>query len=84
MNNVIMRKLVLTTNYQPLAPGSLVGSVAISAPPTNTANVIFQGDDGSEVPWVPGEWHRFQHVDLSTIRVKGTAGDIITINGGTW
>ena len=44
MNNVIMRKLVLTADYQPLAPGRLVGSFTISAPPNNEDDAIFLGD----------------------------------------
>jgi hypothetical protein len=84
MHNVIMRQIAVTAQYQPLASQPLVGSVTISAPPSNAQNVLFLGDDGSDVPWVPGEWHDFQRVDLSKIRVKGTAGDTITIIGGTW
>jgi hypothetical protein len=67
-----------------LVSASLVGSVTISSPPTNAAVVYFLGDDGSDVPWVPGEWHSFRSIDLAAVRVKGTAGDVVTINGGTW
>ena len=84
MNNFVMRKIDVTADFEPLVSTSLIGSVNISTPPDNAGNVIFQGDDGSEVPWVPGEWHEFRSVDLSTIKVKGTAGDMVTIVGGTW
>ncbi len=88
MNNVIMRKLVLTADYQPLAPGRVVGSFVISVPPKNTNDAIFLGDEGAEVPWVPGEWHEFNRVNLAEIKVKGTpgggGGDIVTVIGGTW
>ena len=84
MNNIVMRKLVVSGSYRPLVAGSLVASVTISAPPTNAGDVTFLGDDGSEVPWVPGEWHDFRSVDLGSIRVKGTAGDIVTVVGGSW
>lgn len=84
MNNVIMRKIVVTAEYQPLASQQLIGSVTISTPPDNQATVFFKGDDGSDVPWVPGEWHDFRSIDLSAIQVKGTAGDVVTIVGGTW
>jgi len=84
MNNTIMRKITVTSSYQPLSPGRLVGSVTISTPPGNGGNVTFLGDDGSDVPWVPGEWHAFRSVDLAAIQVKGTAGDVVTIVGGTW
>jgi hypothetical protein len=46
--------------------------------------VFFQGDDGSDVPWVPGEYHAVYRVDLSRILVKGTPGDQVTVIGGTW
>jgi len=84
MNNVVMRKITVTGDYQPLISGSLVASVTISTPPTNAGNVLFKGDDGSDVPWVPGEWHEFRSVELATIQVKGTSGDVVTLVGGTW
>ena len=84
MNNVIQRTVSVTGSYAPLVASSLIGSVTISCPPTNAAMVYFLGDDGSDVPWVPGEWHWFNRIDLRDIQIKGTAGDKITIVGGTW
>jgi len=84
MNNTIMRKLVLTGDYQPLATKRVVGSFNISAPPSNADDAIFLGDEGDDVPWVPGEWHTFRHVNLAEIQVKGTPGDVVTVVGGTW
>ena len=84
MNNVTMRTLVLTGDYQPLAAQRVVGSFTISAPPSNADDAIFLGDEGANVPWVPGEWHEFNRVNLAEIKVKGTPGDIVTVVGGTW
>lgn len=84
MNNVIMRKLVLTTAYQPLAAARVIGSFVISAPPSNADDAIFLGDEGEDVPWVPGEWHEVNRVNLAEVQVKGTPGDIVTVVGGTW
>ena len=84
MNNVVMRKITVTADYQPLVSGSLVASVTISTPPTNSANVLFKGDDGSDVPFVPGEWHEFRSIDLAGIQVKGSPGDVVSMVGGTW
>lgn len=85
MNNVIMRKVVVAASFLSLTTKeSEVASAEISAPPTNSGPVFFLGDDGSEVPWVPGEYHQFQHVDLAGIKVKGNPGDLVTIVGGTW
>jgi len=84
MNNIVMRKITVTADYQPLVSGSLVASVTISTPPTNSGNVLFKGDDGSDVPWVPGEWHEFRSIELASIQVKGTPGDVVTVVGGTW
>lgn len=84
MNNIIMRKLILTADYQPLAAERVVGSFTISAPPDNTGDAIFLGDEGADVPWVPGEWHEFNRVNLAEISVKGTPGDVVTVVGGTW
>ena len=84
MNNFIMRKIDVTGSYQPLVTDSLVGTVTISCPPTNTTPVQFKGDDGSDVPWLAGEWHELHSVDLAEIQVKGTPGDVVTIVGGSW
>ena len=84
MNNVVMRKIVVTGSYQPLSAQSLIASVTISTPPTNAGTVDFLGDDGTDVPWISGEWHELRSVDLSQIKVKGTPGDVVTVVGGTW
>jgi hypothetical protein len=86
MNNVILRKVVVTTAWQPLSPSKLVASVTISTPPTNAATVLFRtkGEPAHEVPWVPGEWHDFKRVNLADIEVKGAANDLVSVTGGTW
>ena len=84
MNNIIMRKIVVSENYTPLAAKQTVVTVTISAPPTNAGNVFFKGDDGSDVPWASAEWHTFRRVNLADIEVKGTVGDVVTLVGGTW
>jgi len=40
--------------------------------------------DGTDVIWIRGEWHTMIRVDLSTIYVKGTPGDVVFVVGGTW
>jgi hypothetical protein len=84
VNSTIMRRIEVATDYQPLSETPLVGSFEISAVPTNAATVFFRGDDGSDVPWMPGEYHAVYRVDLSRILVKGTPGDQVTVIGGTW
>lgn len=84
MNNTIMLKIDVTAEWQPLSATPLVCSCTISTPPDNAGDVLFKGTNDSEMPWVPGEWHEFRSVDLSGIQVKGTAGDAVTVVGGTW
>lgn len=83
-NNVLMRKVVVTGAYQPLASETTVVTVTVSALPSNSGTVYFKGDDGSDVPWIPGEWHELRGVDLAQIQIKGTPGDVVTVVGGTW
>ena len=83
-NNVLMRKVVVTDAYQPLTAASTVVTVTVSALPSNAGQVYLRGDDGSDVPWIPGEWHEFRSVDLAEIEIKGTPGDVVTVVGGTW
>ncbi len=84
MNNVLMRKIVVTPAYQPLVAQPLIVTVEISALPSNAAPVFFRGDDGSDVPWIAGEYHTLKSIDLAGLQIKGTPGDAITIIGGTW
>jgi len=84
MNNTIMRQIDVTADYQPLVADRLVATVTISCAPDNADVVYFLGDDGSDVPWRPGEWHSVHRVDLSEIQIKGTVGDTVTLVGGTW
>jgi len=84
MNNFVIRKVTVTTSYLPLVSTKLIASVTISCPPTNTGNVLFKGDDGTDVPWMPGEWHEFLSVNLNEMQIKGNSGDSVTVIGGTW
>jgi len=84
MNNVIMRAVTVTSSYRPLVAGQMIATAVVSCPPANAAPVFFKGDDRSDVPWVPGEWHQFKGVDLGGILVKGTDGDTVTVVGGSW
>jgi len=84
MNNVLMRKIDGTGAYAALADTQTVITVTISCPPANASNVLFQGDDGSEVAWIPGEYHTLERVDLAAIQAKIAIGDTLTLVGGTW
>ena len=85
MNNVVMRTIPLTAAFQPLSAKTVeVASVDITAPPSTQHAVVFQGDDGSDVTWIPGEFHIFWRVNLGEIRVRGVPGDVLTLIGGTW
>ena len=86
MNNVILRKVTVTAEWQPLSPSRLVASVTISALPGNTSDVAFRTVDepGHEVPVAAGQSHEFKRIDLSRLMVSGEAGDVVTVVGGTW
>ena len=85
MNNVVLRTIPLTVDFQALSSQAVeIASVDVTAPPANQHTVIFAGDDGSEVAWIPGEYHTFLRVNLGAIRVRGTPGDVLTLVGGTW
>lgn len=84
MNNIIARKVNVTAQFAPVVSGTLVGTVTLTALPSNAANVILLGDTGNQVPLVPGEWHTFISVNLADIQVKDAVGDAITVIGGTW
>lgn len=85
MNNAVVRKLVLTTQYQPLSPNSgEVLSVTVRLPSSNKKEALFLSDDGSEVPWDPGSQFELKRVSLAQLMVKGRAGDLVVLAGGSW
>jgi hypothetical protein len=85
MNNLVQRVIAVTDDWQPASPlQSEVASVDVLALPTNAAPVEFLGDQGQPVPWQPGEWHSFPRINLADLKVRGQAGDRITVVGGTW
>ena len=85
MNNIVMRKFVVSAAYAPLTVKDVeVASVEVSTPPSNAGPVLFKGDDGSDVPWIAGEFHSFQRVNLADLKIKGTPGDVVTVVGGSW
>ena len=84
MNNIIARKVTITANYAALSSDTDdIGTITITSPASNSGNINIQGDAGGDTPIVPGEWHKFENVRLSDIKVKGTADDILTIIGNT-
>jgi len=83
MNNTLLKQIDVTADWQALSSVSLVASVTISAPPTNAGNVLLRNGEG-QVEMIPGEWQAFHHVNLAELEIKGTAGDVVTIVGGTW
>lgn len=81
MKQAIIRKQVVTEEYVALSTTRLVASVDISCLPANTGNVLFKVGDDENIEWIPGEWHHFENIDLSTIQIKGTADDEVTVVG---
>ena len=85
MNNVILRTIPLSPEFRTLSPKDVeVATIDVTAPPGNQQPVIFAGDDGSEVAWIPGEYHVLVRVNLGAVRVRGALGDVLTLVGGSW
>jgi len=84
MNNTIMRSIAMQAAYARLSDTRVVGTVTLTSALGNAATVYLKGDTGDDVPLAPGEWHTFERINLAAIEAKGTAGDILTVVGGTW
>ncbi len=83
-NNLILRRVEVTPEFRPLSATTLIGTVDLSTPPFNAGPVFLKGDDGGEVEMVPGEAHQLVRVDLRDVWVRGDAGLVVTVIGGTW
>lgn len=82
MSELVSRKFAVNSHFRPIVTTRMILTCELVAAPDNLATVYLQGDDGSEVPLVPGQFHSLFGVDLNTVKVKGTAGDFVLIVGG--
>ena len=83
-NNLILRRIEVTPEWKPLSPIPLVGTVNVSAPPTNSGPVFIRAGAGEEVHFVPGEYHNWIRVALDQVEVRGNESDVLTLVGGSW
>ncbi len=85
--SIIARKMVLTSAFATVETESCFGSVTVTASPDNQDVVLIDSDDavGDDVPLQPGEFHRFEDIDLATLKIKlgpaGAANDYVTVLG---
>ena len=83
-NNVVLKMIELTDQFQPLSAVPLVASITLSAPPANSGAVTLRTPAGAEAEMIPGEWHTLYRVNLARLEVRGSAGDMLSMVGGTW
>lgn len=84
MNNVIIRKVNLTNQFQRLATTKIVGNFTFRAGSTGSGAVLLRADDGSQdVNLDRAVQFTLNGVDLSDIQAKGNVGDFIVIIGST-
>lgn len=79
--NLVLRTITLTASYVPLSDAVLVADFVVTALDTNAGPCFFAGEDGSDVKVAVNNWFEFRGVDLAQLRMKGTAGDKVTIIG---
>lgn len=82
MRNPIIRRVAVTTEWQPLAPTHTVGSFQIRPNGASSPSLVMRGDDGvSEIPFERGTSFVLERVSLADIYVKGVVGDFIYVVG---
>ena len=84
-DNIIIKTITLTADWQAISETPLVVSAELSVPPGNAHNVTVRTSTrpADEAVWIPGEYHRFFRIDLSEFQVKGEPGETITVIGET-
>lgn len=80
---LISLRVVLADSYIPLSSTTLVGSVTITNEGSHTAYLVGSTETYADIELGTGKQIRLNGVDLSTIQVKGTAGEIVTVIGQT-
>jgi hypothetical protein len=80
-NRVIAISVTLASGYAALSATALVADVEITSISTNADAYILGSDGTTHVIWKAGQTHTFVGVDLASIQMKGTAGNVVTIIG---
>jgi hypothetical protein len=77
------RVITLTTSYVAVSAATDIVTGTLEVAAGNSGTTYIRGDDGSANVILPkGVPFPFSGVDLSTVYLKGGAGDIVTIIGG--
>ena len=82
-NNVIIRRINLGGNFQPLAAESTIGRFTFYVPSGANAIVLLSDDQTTEVPLARSQQFTLDGVDLAEIKAKGSLGDYLVVIGSS-
>lgn len=83
MGNPIIRRVNLSSTFEPLASERTIGNFAVRVPANASAIVLLCDDGLTQLPLDRSQQFSFEGVDLSEIRAKGTLGDFLMVIGAT-
>lgn len=83
MRNLVLFTAELTDSDKELSPSPLVATFTIAASHKNTSDMTLSDGKAAEVLVPPGGQYRFERVDLSSLLVRGKAGETVYVVGHT-
>jgi hypothetical protein len=84
MKNLIIRKVTLSSTYQPLASAPTRGTFTLRSPSAGSGTIQLRGDIGaSDVPFERGAQVFLERVNLADIYAKGGVGDYVIVVGSS-
>jgi hypothetical protein len=83
VRNVVLLKVELEEEPQPLSQTRLVATFTLVASEKNTQDAVLTDGKGTEIDLPAGRQFRFERVDLSELLVKSKAGEVVFVVGHT-
>lgn len=82
---MVCKKITLAVGYAAASATAVMGTVDMLAAADNVGVAYIRGDDGvTDVPIPKGVSFPLHGVDLSTVFLRGTPGDVVVLIGGTF
>jgi hypothetical protein len=78
----LFRTIEVGDEWQPLSETSLIAKFEVLTPPSNSSNVLIRRvGETDQAAMIPAQFQAFESVDLSSIEVQGSDGDVIQVIG---
>jgi len=83
VRNVVLLKVEMTSDFEPLSPKRCVATFNLFASEKNTQDAVLSDGKGVEIDLPAGVQFRFEEVDLSQLFLRSKGGEVVFVIGHT-